>query len=231
MKRVRNCERCWLEYKKPTPADLNIDDRDLCFGCVEAEELDPADGERIVPPIASPEPSTDDQDAKSMSRTIDKQQSAVSVTPAKDVVEAARPRPSRAKQRAAKICEGCGEEFTPKQYRSRFCSTACQDRIWHRKQQSKSDKPVRACLGRDCGKQFVAKRKDQRFCSPECRNSARYPEADAKQHTLPCRAFQSDTGSSVTATITVTEERLNHFLVTLPIQQKAEIVSQYLGRN
>jgi len=33
------------------------------------------------------------------------------------------------------------------------------------------------------------------------------------------------------ATICVTEERLNHFLTTLPLETKAQIASEYLGRN
>jgi predicted nucleic acid-binding Zn ribbon protein len=236
MKRVRNCERCWLEYKKANPADLHIDDRDLCLGCVEAEGLDAIDGETIAPPLcAKLELSAEASRAgeEKQDPNPEQQDLARSTTPTPTKV---KQRVSRAKQRPPKPCEECGKAFVPKQERSRFCSPECQDRAWHKTHPSAADKASRTCKGRGCSNQFVPKRKDQRFCSLACRNSMRYPdEASNRPKSKPRSAYQGAKAEApsahATATITVTEERLNHFLVTLPLDQKADIVSQYLGRN
>jgi len=55
-------------------------------------------------------------------------------------------------------------------------------------------------------------------------------EAVTKEVAVSTGVVTEHTGSAV-ATVCVTEERLNHFLTTLPLETKAQIASEYLGRN
>lgn len=60
-----------------------------------------------------------------------------------------------------KICEYCGEEFTPYKKTQKFCSKECAEAS--KKSQTK------VCL--NCNKEFIASYPRQKFCSDECRTS------------------------------------------------------------
>lgn len=179
MKKRRNCERCWLEYKKATPADIHIDDRDLCLACVRAEGLDPNDGEKVV--AAIPEAQTESEQSPALEELHAAQPVSVpdKVAPRKQSETGKTDLPS-------KECEDrdCHNTFTPKQERSRFCSTTCAQRTWYREHHLPAKNPIKLkCKGRNCGNEFVPRSKKHHFCCKACADSVRHPHADLHKPT------------------------------------------------
>ena len=68
-----------------------------------------------------------------------------------------------------KICEYCGTEFEPKQWRSKYCSRRCQIRGHY---QSKTKGTTKKCVW--CGEKFFAENRQKKYCSVSCRNQACY---------------------------------------------------------
>lgn len=63
-----------------------------------------------------------------------------------------------------RICEYCGNEFIPKQERSKYCSRECQIRGFH---QSRPKGATKKC--EYCGKEFFTEHRGTKYCSPSCR--------------------------------------------------------------
>ncbi len=104
-------------------------------------------------------------------------------------------------------CTECGGEFIPARKDSNFCSKLCRQRAWYAKRH-KGSKP-----------------------RPNARNAGTAHSGSGRPDRPQPRpaAPHNGNGDAAVATICVTEERLNHFLMSLPIEAKAEIASQWLG--
>ena len=66
-----------------------------------------------------------------------------------------------------KICEYCGKEFVPKQYRSKYCSRECSTKGFH---QSRPKGGIKKCAW--CGTEFITEHLGTKYCSPGCRLKA-----------------------------------------------------------
>lgn len=65
------------------------------------------------------------------------------------------------------ICEECGRGFEASRSGERFCSQACKNRYYYRKNHiSEAPREIRVC--EECGKEFKPKTKRSRFCCRVC---------------------------------------------------------------
>jgi len=74
-------------------------------------------------------------------------------------------------------CACCKRKFTPKRTDARYCSAACRQRAYRRRQRARrrglsSPPAARVNLCQHCGAGFWATAPGQRYCSPSCRQLA-----------------------------------------------------------
>jgi hypothetical protein len=136
----------------------------------------------------------------------------------------------------------CGFEGCKNLTNKKYCKK-CAAKIWYREHRGKVAKVVAG--KRTCASCSATLRADNKsgVCTScqragkrpvqarlEKNNGAPLKEVPKKWNRTALPVVRETTEAGI-ATICVTEERLDHFLLTLPIETKAEIASEYLGRN
>jgi hypothetical protein len=80
-------------------------------------------------------------------------------------------RPDRPRRTIDLTCEHCGESFTTRNPRARYCSPRCGDAArWL----SRPRAPRKALSCRHCGGSLMGRRSNARYCSLRCRDIARH---------------------------------------------------------
>lgn len=122
-------------------------------------------------------------------------------------------------------CENpeCGKTLPAEAHKNaRYCSKKCMSRAWYLRKIGGAKKAKKAQGS------FAALRTGSSTRAAKDKKPAALAQDDSRKKTNLAHGNGSN-GDGAVATICVTEERLNHFLLSLPIETKAEIASQWLG--